>query len=133
MIKKAQKLGRKHKNISFIVTDVIYLPFRDGIYDLITMWSTYGIIPLEAFPELIRSIKANGTLAICETNTHIARWRFLLPFLQPYRIYVRLLKKRVEELIAPEAFLKRLGLHSVRYLCKNMALADIELVLARKR
>lgn len=133
MIKQAQKM--QEENVIFVVGDAEHLPFRNMVFDLVMLWAAWGIInPKWAIPEMMRTAKKGGSVAICEVETHLSRIPYLRPFFIPFSILEHFFSKEAQEdLPAPKDFFEKSGLCPVRYLKLRKPIADIEIILFEKR
>lgn len=133
MIRRAQKM--RGENTIFLVGDAEHLPFKNMVFDLVMMWAAWGIIdPKGAVPEMIRTAKEGGNVAICEVETHLSKIPYLRPFFIPFSIFERFFREEAQEgLSDPKDFLEKLGLHPVRCLKLKKPIADIELTLGERQ
>ncbi len=133
MIRRARKM--RGENTIFLVGDAEHLPFRDMVFDLVMMWAAWGIIdPKGAVPEMIRTTKEGGNVAICEVETHLSKIPYLRPFFIPFSIFERFFREGAQEgLPTPRDFFEKLGLYSVTCLKLRKSIADIELTLGEKQ
>jgi ubiquinone/menaquinone biosynthesis C-methylase UbiE len=71
MIKSAKsKLRRESPEAEFVHGDSEHLPFRDGVFDIISCFDAFPDFPhpLECLTEMKRVLKATGTLVVEQTN-----------------------------------------------------------------
>jgi len=99
--KKINKAGIESKRCEILQGDVMKLPFRDEIFDVITAFETIYFWPdiNEAFKQVYRVLKVSGTFMICnESNGENSKEEKWTKIIQGMKIYnSEQIKKSLED------------------------------------
>jgi len=73
---RALKVAKNYfPNVSFVLASALFLPFREGVFDVVTMWAVLEHIPvgteLLALPEVERVLTAEGYFFLSTANKHL--------------------------------------------------------------
>ena len=99
--RKINKAGIESKRCEILQGDVMKLPFRDEIFDVITAFETIYFWPdiNEAFKQVYRVLKVSGTFMICnESNGENSKEEKWTKIIQGMKIYnSEQIKKSLED------------------------------------